>query len=86
MIYPDKLPYLKTVKKACYLPKGQPAGKGNLVFLLSNSRNESYDMSNNQLNLKGGSFYKYFYYNLNYRGKIAGKPYIVKELQHRKDI
>lgn len=86
MVYPDKLPYLKTVKKACYLPKGQPIGKGNLVFLLSNSREESYTMCNNQVNMRGGTFYKYFYYNLNYRGKIAGKPYRVRELQNRKNI
>ena len=43
MLYSTDLPYLMAVPRKVHLPIGQPIGRGNLIFLYSNSIDESID-------------------------------------------
>lgn len=86
MFYPESIPYLKMTKKIIYLPKGEPIGKGNVIFLFTNNRKESYDIVNSTTSMRKGTFYRYYYYNLRYRGKINGRPYKVNLLKMKKTI
>lgn len=86
MFYPDDLPYMKMVNKIISLPKGQPVGKGNLIFLFSNDRNDSYRVINDDSNLKTMNHYKFYFFNMRYRGKINGKVYNINHIPEKKEI
>lgn len=75
MLYPSDIPYLKMVNKSLALPKGEPIGRNCISFLMTNNRNESYDIMNETINMKAMNQYRYYYFNLRYIGKINGKTY-----------
>jgi len=86
MLYPNDLPYLKTLTKKVYLPIGKPIGRGNLIFLYSNSIENSIKMMNEQTTFTGNNRYYYYYYNLIYVGKIYNKRYRLRDTERRKEI
>ena len=85
MYYPEDLPYLMVMNKKVDLPKGEPVGCGNLIYLFSNSIHDSVRLMNNSTNFQNmGRTYKYYYYNLTYSGKIYSKRYLCKDTNERK--
>lgn len=86
MIYPENIPYMKTVTKRVYLPAGEPVGKGNLIFLFSRSLQESMDIINEKTTFANNNKYKYYYYNRMYVGKIYNKRYRYREFDEQKAI
>ena len=83
MIYVDDIPYMKTLPKKPALPKGNPIGKGNLIFLFSNSLETSIEMMNEKQTFFSNNKYRWYFYNLNYIGKIGPKRYRFKDLKER---
>ena len=86
MFYPENIPYMRVVNKVLSLPKGNPTGRDSLVFLMTNNRNESYDIINDEKNLKMFNYYHYYFYNLRYRGKINNKVYNINHIPEKKEI
>lgn len=86
MFYPEDIPYMKMVNKIISLPKGKPIGKGSLVFLLTNTRNESYSIINDNTNVKALGNYRYYYYTLRYRGKINNRVYNINYIPEKRNI
>ena len=86
MFYPENIPYMKVVNKVLSLPKGNPTGRDNLIFLMTNNRNESYEIINNEKNLKAFNYYRYYFYNLRYRGKVNNKTYNINYIPEKKLI
>ena len=77
-IYVDVLPHLKAINKKVALPReGRSTdtdtshlGFGSLVFLFSNTIEESVrTMTNSQTLIRDGKYNRY-YYNLLYKGRI----------------
>ena len=98
-IYIDSIPYLKTQYKKVALPKsgtmvsstGKVSGEnknmyGNLVFLFTDNIDKSIKMVNNNINCYHDNKYRYFYYNLLYRGMIGAKRYNIRDAEERKAI
>lgn len=86
MIYPKDIPYMKTLRKTISLPIGTPTGKGNLIFLFSNSVKDSISMINEPTTFSNKGRYYFYFLNAVYRGKIGLKPYKYKNLQERLTI
>ena len=84
MLYPDDIEYLKTYNRRVALPKGDPIGKGNLIFLLSWDLDESIKMINNKDNFMNGNRYFYYYFTYRYMGVIKGKKYNIRSFEERK--
>ena len=85
MYYVKDIPYMKALPRKVLLPKGEPIGKGNLVFLFSNSIEESIDMINEPTTFTNNNKYYWYFYNLNYIGKVGVKRYRFKDLKQRVD-
>ena len=85
MYYVKDIPYMKALSRKVLLPKGEPIGKGNLVFLFSNSIEESIDMINEPATFANNNKYYWYFYNLNYIGKVGVKRYRFKDLKQRVD-
>lgn len=86
MIYVSDLPYMKTLPKQPALPKGEPLGKGNLIFLFSKSIDDSIDMINEKKTFFSNGKYRWYFYNLNYIGKIGVRRYRFKDIKERANI
>ena len=86
MLYSTDLPYLKAVPRKVYLPIGKPIGRGNLIFLYSNSIDESIRMINEKNTFANNGKYYYYFYNLTYIGKLYNKRYRFKDKDERKEI
>lgn len=84
-VYPDAIPYLKTLNRILTLPKGEPSGRGNICFLFTPSIQSSIDIINSQKNFKGMKLYYYYFYNMVYRGTIFNRKFHIKEYDKRKD-
>lgn len=88
-IYADSLPYLRAQNKRVALPRNSAEGKSgfdNLVFLFSDNVGHSIKMMNNPPTCYPDGKYKYYYYNLLYRGTISGRRYNIKSTNDRKII
>lgn len=86
MLYAENLPYMRTIARNVILPKGEPIGKGNLVFLFSNSLDESIKMMNEKNTFSNNNRYRWYFYNLNYTGRVGPKRYIHKDMKERANI
>ena len=86
MIFVNDLPYLTISRQIVNLPKGNPSGRGNLIFLLTHNRDESYALINSKKNYKHGTYYKYYFYNVRYYGKIVGRSYRLNDYATRKTV
>ena len=86
MIFPDKIPYMYLVQKAISLPKGEPIGRNSCVFLLTENRKDSYEMTKNLSTLTRGNYYRYYYFNFRYMGKIRGRRYNLNYTPKKKEI
>lgn len=84
-MYAEKIPYLKVVPRVFSLPKGTPVGKGNLAFLFSNTFDETIEYFKSPTNALPRSFYKFYYLNSRYRGKIYNKVYNKKFFKEREE-
>ena len=83
-VYPDKIPYLKTVSKKITLPTGTNGNRGNICFLYTNNTNESIELMINKVNYVNNNKYYFYYYNPIYRGKLYGKIFRIREVDERK--
>lgn len=86
MIYPGDIPYLKTVMRKVSLNRGEPIGKGNLVFLFSKNINRSIRMMNQTDNLYANGYMHFYFYPPKYRGYIRNRRYFINDMQLRKEI
>lgn len=86
MIYPNDISYDRVIRKVLYLPKGEPLGKNELVFLLTNDREDSYRMINDKTNMISLNHYRYFYYQFQYYGQLNTKRYRINYLPNRKEM
>lgn len=84
MLYPDDIEYLKTYNRRITLPKGEPIGRGNLIFLLSWDLDESIKMINSKDNFMHGNRYFYYYFTYRYLGMIKGRKYNIRSFEERK--
>lgn len=85
-VYPEALPYLKTLRRKITLPIGKRAGRGNLCYLYTNSTKESIDIINNKINFVNNKHFYFYYYNLIYRGKLYNKKYMIRDLDERREL
>ena len=88
-IYIDNIPYLVTQLKTVSLPKvgsDNKQGFGNLVFPFTTKVGDTIRIINNRENLLHDNSYKVYYYNLLYKGTIAGRRYNIKDVKERKLI
>ena len=84
-MYAEKIPYLKVFPRVFTLPKGNPVGKGNIAFLFSNSFEETMDYLKSPTNALPKTFYKMYYLNSRYRGKIYSRVYNKKFFKERQE-
>ena len=82
--YPDDIPYLKTVKRNVLLPQGNPIGRGCFCYLYTHSFEESLELIKNPSNLLSKNKYHYYFYNVDYLGKIFGRKYKYRDFDLRK--
>lgn len=86
MIDITNIPLLKTVRKRYPLPKGVPSGKGNIAYLITNNRNESYKIIHDNSNMLSMNRYNWYYYNYIYKGKINNRKYAINLMRQRKEL
>lgn len=84
-MYAEKIPYLKVFPRVFTLPKGNPVGKGNIAFLFSNSFEETMGYLKSPTNALPKTFYKMYYLNSRYRGKIYSRIYNKKFFKERQE-
>ena len=88
-IIADTLPLLRTQIKRVALPRNSAESKmgfGNLVFLYTDDYKKSIHLVKETDNCYSDNKYKYFYYNLYYKGSINGRRYNIKRVDVRKKI
>ena len=85
-VYPENVPYLKTISKKITLPRGMNGNKGNLCFLYTNNTSESIKLMTNTSNFVNANKYFYYYYSPMYSGKLYGKTFRIRELTERKAL
>lgn len=93
MIYITSLPYMNATPRKAYLPKEvtlpgvKPmSGHGNLAFIMATTPAEVIHVIDRPKNCMAGTYYKYLYHNLRYRGKIGNRSYNLRDLDGRKNI
>lgn len=87
MTYPDSLPELIKVEKLIYLPyEVISSGYGSLVFLFTNSIEDSIRVLKSRPNFYDMNRFKHYFYPLEYRGKIYNKKYRIRDINKRKLI
>lgn len=84
--YPQNIPYMKTIPRKMYLPKGTPMGKGNLCFLYSKSIDDSIKLMTSTENCISKNLYRLYYIAPRYKGKIKTTPYRLNMTNDRKAI
>lgn len=68
-------------QRLCYLPKGTKNGYGNVVFMLSNSQENTLNaLTNGYINYRT-SLYKFYYIDAIYKDKIGRKRFIFNNTQ-----
>lgn len=89
-IYSNAIKHLITQTKRVALPRNDSIenkiGFGSLVFLFTDNIGDSIRMINNNDQCYHDNKYRYFFYNLHYRGTIAGRRYNIKDFDERKRI
>ena len=93
MVYITSLPYMNATPRKAYLPKEvtlpgvKPmSGHGNLAFIMATTPAEVIHVIDRPKNCMAGTYYKYLYHNLLYRGKIGNRSYNLRDLDGRKNI
>lgn len=87
MVYPQKVPGFTLYTQPVMLPLGNPIGHGNLVYLFTNSVDDSIKLINNTTNFKHTSnAYKYYFYNMKYSGKIQSKIFRINDREVRDKV
>ena len=87
MVYPQDVPYLTLFTRNVTLPLGKPTGFGNIVFLFTNSVDDSIKLINNKTNFSySGNSYNYYFYNMKYSGKLGAKPFRINDREVREKI
>lgn len=86
MIFPVDIPYMRTVTKKPFLPYGNPIGRGNLIFIFSNSKENSIDVINSKKVFANNNRYLWYFLPGRYYGRIGNKVYKKKDLKERSEI
>lgn len=84
-VYPDSIQPLKVVPKRISLPKGNPLGYGNLIYLYTPSFEDSLSVIKETVNVRSDSRYYWYYYEMLYRGTFYGKRYRYRNFNLRKE-
>lgn len=82
---PKDIPYMKTMRRIVYFPKGNPNGRGELCFLYSNSIDKTIRLITDTDNFLHCESY-YYYYNLHYKGMLYNKRYNERRYDEREEI
>lgn len=85
-VYPESIEPMRLYRKQVYLPKGNPLGKNNIVFLYTNNYDESISLMDNKSNLLNNNKYKYYFTNLMYRGKLFNRRFNLNTYNERKSL
>lgn len=86
MLYPSNIPYMKTVRKKVLLDRGTPPRKGNLVFLFTESTNQSFDLMTQTTNLYSNGFMRFYFYPPRYNTRIGRFRLKLNHVQYRNDL
>lgn len=87
MKYPQTIPYFTLFTREVMLPLGNPTGFGNMVYLFTNSVNDSIKLINNRTNFKHtANAYKYYFYNMKYSGKLNSKMFRINDRSVREKV
>ena len=85
MIYPNDVPELTLFAKKVYLPKGERSGKGNLVFLYTETISETINEINQKSNYTPMTNYTHYFYNMVYSGRLYNTRFNIRDTD-KKDI
>ena len=87
MKYVDSIEYMHTFPYNVYLNPGKPKGQGNIVFLMSNSLDDSIKMIQSGHNCTPyGHFMRYYYYPIRYAGYIGTKRFKLNARDTLKEV
>ena len=86
MIYPNDIPYLKTLKRRVALDHGTPSGQGNVVFLLGRNISDSIRMMSQTDNCFSNGKMHWYFYPGKYRGFIRNRKFMINDLKIRDRI
>lgn len=87
MVYPQNIPYMTLFTRPVTLSLGKPTGFGNLVFLFTNSIDDSIALINTKTNfIRSGSSYNHYFYNMKYSGKLGAKQFRINDREVRDKI
>lgn len=90
-IYLNTLPYNLTMSRNVALPKsaplakGEEAGFGNLVFLMSPTTLKSLEMINSTT-VNNDNKYYWYEYTMFYKGRVNSRTYNIRHMEERKKI
>jgi hypothetical protein len=98
-IYPAVIPYMVATPKRIALPKDEASlykeptpdmsrrfGFGNIIFPFTENVTNTIKIMNNTKNCYPDGKYRYYYYNLYYKGKIGAKRYYIRNVKTRKEV
>ena len=84
-VYPSDLKKLMIRNVKINLPKGEPNGRGWMIFLYTPSFESSLKIINNKENMVPGQWYRYYYYMMQYKGTIYNRRYNIRNYNLRKN-
>lgn len=79
MIYPSDVPELTLFTRKVFLPKGEKIGKGNLVYLYTESIPETIEEITNRDNYTTLGNYTHYFYNMTYSGRLRNRNYYIRD-------
>lgn len=83
MIYPSDVPELTLFTRKVYLPKGEKIGRGNLVYLYTESISETISEINNGTNYTPIGNYTHYFYNTTYSGRLKNRNFYIRDKEKR---
>lgn len=83
MIYPIDVPELTLFTRRVYLPKGEKIGRGNLVYLYTESISESVSEINNGTNYTPIGNYTHYFYNTTYSGRLKNRNFYIRDKEKK---
>lgn len=84
MIYPIDVPELTLFTRRVYLPKGDKVGRGNLVYLYTESISDTISEINGGSNYTPLGNYTHYFYNTLYSGKLKSRTFYIRDKEKSK--
>lgn len=83
MYYPSNIEYLKTLQRRVCLDRGTPPRKGNLVFLLTPTREQSLNLASQDTNFYANGYMTKYFYPSKYNGMVGRKRFFYNHTKIR---